>query len=107
MWFFKPEQNQIIDNYKGLVSPILDYLWNSFIIYINVTIYLALVEKGLLANVFIILFGVYVLGFNRPKSSADIKRGFDKAKNWAKDKAKRGIENSTKMVNSYKNRVRS
>ena len=107
MWFFKPEQNQIIDNYKELVSPLLDYLWNGFIIYINITIYLALIEKGLLANVFIVLFGMYVLGFNRPKSSADIKRGFMKAKEFVKDKAKRSIENSTKMINAYKNRVRS
>lgn len=105
MWFFKPEDNQIIDNYKGLISPILDYLWNSFIIYINLTLYLALVDKGLIANVFIILFGIYVLSFNRPKSLGDIKRSFTKAKDWTTDKAKRGIEGSTKILNSYKNRT--
>lgn len=107
MWFLRPEQNSVIDNYKSLVSPLLDYLWNGFVIYINITIYLALVDKGLIANIFIILFGLYVLSFSRPKSMSDLKRRLRQTGRWAKERAKRGIEGSTKIIKSYKNRVKA
>ena len=104
MWFFKPEENNIIANYKNIVSPLLDYMWNAFIIYINVTIYLALVGKGLAANLLIILLGLYLLSFNRPKSLKDIKYKFNQTKDWIVGKSKNGVENLTSLVNARKER---